>query len=141
MRARIIDTESQWLNSLEDTEGVIRERFLSGLDGSNSLADLEAARANAALTRASLAARQQSQANAWRQLAALQGKTGTEDLIAALPLSATVPSISNPLPGYPLKYWQTGQTCRQPCSVLTLLMLRPALLTSNCYPALTSPPA
>ncbi|WP_271271011.1 TolC family protein [Aliamphritea hakodatensis] len=96
MRARIINAESQWLNSLEDTEGVIQERFLSGLDGSNSLADLEAARANAALTRASLAARQQNQANAWRQLAALQGTAGTDKLVATLPLSATIPSVSNP---------------------------------------------
>ncbi len=96
MRARIIHAETQWLNSLVDTEGVIRERFLSGLNGSNSLADLEAARANAALTRASLAARQQNQANAWRQLAALQGKAGTESLISSLTLSETIPPVSNP---------------------------------------------
>jgi len=73
LRAQIIRTEQQWLHSLEDTEAIISERYRTGLSGSNALADLETARADTALIRVSLAARQQQQRSALRQLAALQG--------------------------------------------------------------------
>jgi len=92
LRQQIIAAERQWLQSLEDTEAVIRERYRYGLSGNSALADLETARADTALIRASLAAREQAQRDAWRQLAALQGKPGS----LALSLPRQVPMLSNP---------------------------------------------
>lgn len=92
LRDQMIRVEKQWLRSLEDNEAVIQERYRSGLSGSNALADLETARSNTALTRASLAARQQTQRDAYRQLAQLQGQSAP--LVMVLPEQA--PEIANP---------------------------------------------
>ncbi|WP_228050984.1 efflux transporter outer membrane subunit [Pontibacterium sinense] len=92
LREQVIRAEQQWLQSLQSTEEVITERYRSGLSGSNGLADLEAARTATARIRASLAAREQVQRNAYRQLAALQGIAGQIDL----PNPQLRPDIENP---------------------------------------------
>ena len=92
LRAQIIRAEQQWVTSLQSTEEVITERYRNGLSGSNGLADLETARAATARIRASLAAREQSQRDAYRQLAALQGIAGQVDL----PNPQLPPDIENP---------------------------------------------
>ena len=97
LRAQIIDAERQWVSSLQNTEEVITERYRNGLSGSNGLADLEAARAATARVRASLAAREQAQREAYRQLAALQGITGRSEL----PEPEIIPEIDNPPPRLP----------------------------------------
>ena len=92
MRQQIIMTESLWLKSLGRHRISNPERYQNGLNGSNALADLETARSNSALIRASLAARKQEQRNALRHLSALQGKSGT----VALTMPQQVPQIANP---------------------------------------------
>lgn len=92
LRLQIIQVEQQWLRSMEDTEAVISERYRSGLSGSNTLADLETARAATARIRASLFAREQAQRDAYRQLATLQGLTGPVEL----PKPKSIPTIENP---------------------------------------------
>lgn len=92
MRQQIIITENLWLKSLEDTETVIHQRYQNGLGSNNTLADLETARSNSALVRASIAARKQQQRDSLRLLAALQGKTGT----VPLELPDSPPAIMNP---------------------------------------------
>lgn len=92
LRAQMIKAEQYWLISLTDTEAVVTDRYRSGLSGSNGLADLEAARAATARVKASLAARQQAQRDAQRQLIALQGVFGQP--LKNLP--AQLPEIANP---------------------------------------------
>lgn len=92
MRDQMIRAEQHWILSLSNTEAVIADSYRNGLRGSNALADLETARANTALIRASLTTRRQQQREAMRQLAALQGKTAP----LALQLPSEIPRISNP---------------------------------------------
>lgn len=97
LRAEIIRAEQLWLQSLEDTEAVITERYRHGLSGNNALADLETARAATARIRASLSARQQTQREAYRQLATLQGLGS----VTVLPQPANIPNIGTPPPQLP----------------------------------------
>lgn len=97
LRAQIIRAERQWVSSLTDTEAVIGERFRNGLGSGNALADLETARAATAQVRASLAAREQAQRNAYRQLAALQGVVVSHEL----PQPEDIPLIDTPPPRLP----------------------------------------
>ncbi|WP_261843594.1 efflux transporter outer membrane subunit [Aliamphritea ceti] len=94
LRARIITTVEQRLISLQKTEASITERFQRGL---GNLADLEAARASTARTRADLAARQQSQADAKRTLNVLLGRQPQ----SPLPLAQGELAIAVPLQQLP----------------------------------------
>lgn len=91
IRTNIIREEQSWINSLEDTETIIAERYQNGITDSSAIADLETARASTARIRASLAAREQKQNDAYRHLYALQGRTSVVGKAAW-----KVPQIHNP---------------------------------------------
>lgn len=65
VRQQVIDAEQQRINSLQNTQAVITERYQAGL---GNLVDLEAARSATARTQASLVARMEQQQEAKRQL-------------------------------------------------------------------------
>lgn len=90
LRQQMLKAERDWVASLQQTEAVIVERYR---DGVGALADLETARAATARTRASLSAREQTQRDAYRQLALWQGKTVQ---VAQLPSIDTVLTVRKP---------------------------------------------
>ncbi|WP_271272950.1 efflux transporter outer membrane subunit [Aliamphritea hakodatensis] len=98
LRARIITTLEQRLESLQKTEATITERFQRGL---GNLADLEAARASTARTRADLAARQQNQADAKRSLNVLLGRQPQSPLPLFAELAETHLAVAIPLQQLP----------------------------------------
>ncbi len=93
-RAQMIEVEEHWVTSLIHTEEIIREQVL---DGEKEQADLDAAMASTARTRATLIARKQEQAIAIRNLNVLRGSSSqalTE--VTSSPISVKAPPVQVP---------------------------------------------
>ncbi|WP_051221550.1 TolC family protein [Neptunomonas japonica] len=89
LRQKIVNTEQQWLTSLQNNEAVILERYKRGLGDLN---DLATSRAATARIKANLIARQTNQRDAKRALNLLRGEAAN----ATLPTLLKVPHISTP---------------------------------------------
>lgn len=89
LRQQIINTESNWLESVRANESVIQSRYQRGV---GTLADLEAVRSSSSRLQANLLARIQIQKEAFRALAELQGVSQAQ---LSLPTSQ-IPVIDKP---------------------------------------------